>query len=87
MPVDITMVRAALNVLKRNQGRPDMTEELVAIDLETALRRPLPMHQVRAALVECRGKGWAKDSADEWGEPIWKITDAGMNRLQPGGST
>jgi len=77
MPIDITLIAAVLRVLLNNAGRPAMTEELVGIDCEVIMRRPLIADNVRAALLECAAHAWAVESADEFARPLWTITEAG----------
>lgn len=81
MPVDITLIKTALRVLANNGGRENLTEEIVGIDVETIIRRPLAAHQVREALMECKSRGWASEDVDTFGFPTWSITDEGSRNL------
>ena len=83
MSVDITLIRTILKVLELHEGRkPAPTEELIAIDAEGILRRPLLAHHVRGALVECKRQGWASEGADEFRQPTWEITAAGTEKVR-----
>ena len=82
MPVDITLVRAALRALKNCQGRDDVTEEVLGYDVEAILRRPVISHQLRGALVDMKTRGWVTEDLDTWGLPTWSITDAGINESE-----
>jgi hypothetical protein len=78
--VDLALVRTVLEVLSNN-GRP-MTEELVGIDVEVKLRRPSIAHLIRGALRDCTNNRWATEDCDEWGQPTFKITPAGVEKLK-----
>jgi hypothetical protein len=82
MPTDLTLIKTALRVLSNNANRDNLTEELVGVDIETILRRPLAVHQVRDALMECQRHGWAKEDQDDFGLPTWVITPAGEAKLK-----
>lgn len=79
MPIDVILIRACLLALFNNASRGGCTEELVGMDVEAALRRPYTAQQIRAALSECKARGWAVEEADTWGQPAWSITQAGMD--------
>jgi hypothetical protein len=81
MPVDIGLVKTALRVLDNNRGRADLTEEVIGLDIQTILRRPLAAHQVRDALAECRRHDWAAEAQDDFGLPTWRITEQGTRKL------
>jgi hypothetical protein len=82
MPVDIQLITTILRVLNNAEEHRDYTEELVGLDIELILRRPIPTHQIRDALVQCRAHGWAVEASDDFGQPIWKITEAGRLKVQ-----
>jgi hypothetical protein len=82
MPVDITLVKTVLNVLNNNVSRSNLTEEVIGIDCETILRKPLAAHQIRAALAECASHAWAHERFDEFGMPVWNITAPGEIKLK-----
>ena len=82
MLIDLTLVKTALKVLSNSAGRQNLTEELVGVDIDVILRRPLAAHQVRDALMECQRHGWAKEDQDDFGLPIWSITPAGETKLK-----
>lgn len=82
MPVDLTLIKTALRVLANNAGRANLTEEIVAIDVETILRKPIVAHQVRDALMECQRHGWATEEQDDFGLPVWHITPEGEQKLR-----
>ena len=82
MPVDLTLVKTALRVLSNNGGRANLTEEVIGIDIETILRKPLAVHQVREALSECARQGWAQEEQDDFGLPVWHITPNGEVKLR-----
>lgn len=84
MPLDITLITTVLRVLNNAADRPDFTEELVGLDVEMINRRPVPTHQIREALRYAQQKGWAKEGADDFGQPIWQITDAGKLKVTQG---
>jgi hypothetical protein len=77
MPTDTSLVKACLRSLANNSGRGLTTEELIGLDVETSLGRPLTAQQIRGALVECRDRGWAMEETDTWGQPSWLITASG----------
>jgi hypothetical protein len=78
--VDLALIRTVLEVLSNN-GRP-MTEELVGIDVEVKLRRPSIAHLIRGALRQCTHTCWATEAEDEWGQPTFKITADGVEKLK-----
>lgn len=82
MPADLTLIKTALRILSNNSGRDNLTEELVGVDIETILRRPLAAHQVRDALMECKRHGWATEDQDDFGLPTWSITLDGELKLK-----
>jgi phosphopantetheinyl transferase len=82
MPVDLTLVKTALRVLSNNGGRANLTEEVIGIDIETILRRPLAVHQVLDALAECARQEWAHEEKDDFGLPVWHITIKGEEKLK-----
>jgi hypothetical protein len=82
MPVDIALISTVLRVLNNAESHRDYTEELIGLDAELILRRPIPTHQIRDALVQCRNKSWASEASDDFGLPIWKITEAGRLKVQ-----
>lgn len=82
MTVDLTLVKTALRILSNNGGRDNLTEELVGVDIETILRKPLAAHQVRDALMECQRHGWAIEDQDDFGLPTWRITPEGEQKLK-----
>lgn len=71
MPLDLALIKTIRQVLANNQGRDDLTEEIIAIDAEVILRRPIATHLLQAALAECLQRGWARKSADPFGFPTW----------------
>jgi len=81
MPVDITLIKTTLKVLSNNASRANLTEEVIALDCETILRKPLATHQVKAALAECTRHGWAIERRDDFGLPVWNITMNGEMKL------
>lgn len=81
MPVDISLIKTTLRVLANNSGRDNLTEEIVAIDVEAILRKPLAAHQIRDALAECARHGWAIEGKDDFGLPTWGLTDSGRGKL------
>lgn len=82
MPVDLTLIATILRALNNADSHRDYTEELVGIDAEMILRRPIPTHQIREALVFCKQKGWATEGTDDFSQPIWKITEAGQLKVR-----
>jgi hypothetical protein len=82
MPVDLTLVKTALRVLSNNSSSANPTEEVIGIDIQTILRKPLAVHQVREALSECARHGWAQEEQDDFGLPVWHITPNGEVKLK-----
>lgn len=82
MPIDLALVKTVLQALRNNAGR-GVTAEVVAIDCEVILRRPMLAHQVQSALQECRARGWAECDTDTWGQELWTIAAAGANAEPP----
>lgn len=82
MPVDIPLINTVLRVLDNAQGHRDYTEELIGLDAEVILRKPIPTHQLRDALTFCKHKLWAETAIDDFGQPIWKITESGSLKVQ-----
>ena len=82
MPIDLTLVKTALKVLSNNANRDNLTEELVGVDIETIIRRPLAAHQIRDALMECHRHNWATEGQDDFGIPTWSITPGGEAKLK-----
>ena len=80
--VDLTLINTVLHVLSNSVGRVNLTEEIVAIDCETILRRPMISHQIRGALCECQRQGWAEEATDDFGLPVWHITPNGEAKLK-----
>lgn len=81
--LDISLINTCLRVLNNAADRDDFTEELVGLDVEMILRRPIPTHQIREALRFCEGKQWATQGSDDFGQPTWKITTAGKTHIAP----
>jgi hypothetical protein len=79
--LDIALNLTVLRVLNNNQDRTDYTEELIALDVEMINRKPIPSHQIREALRFAQGKGWAKQGSDDFGQPIWQLTEAGKLKV------
>ena len=82
MMVDVTLIKTTLRVLRNNADNPDLTEEIIGIDVQTSLRRPLAAHQLRDALMHCREHGWAVEEQDDFGLPTWRITPEGRKVLE-----
>lgn len=82
MPIDLALVKTTLRVLSNSVGRDNLTEELVGVDIDIILRRPLATHQIRDALMECQRHGWAKEDQDDFGLPTWSITPEGEAKLK-----
>jgi len=79
--VDLTLIKTVLRVLSNNASRANLSEEVIGIDCETILRKPLPTHQVKAALAQCTLRAWALERCDDFGLPVWNITPAGQMKL------
>lgn len=80
MPIDLSLIKTVLDVLAANAGRANLTLELVGLDAEMILRKPLPVHQVQAAMHECVSHKWAIESDDDFGIPVFSITEAGEEK-------
>jgi hypothetical protein len=76
--LDLALIATIVRVLNNAANRSDYTEELVGIDCQMILHRAIPTHQIREALRFCEQKGWAKAGEDDFGQPTWKITEAGQ---------
>lgn len=78
---DIGLIKTTLQVLFNNANRDDLTEEIIGIDLGVILHKPLAGHQIAAALAYCRNKSWAREAQDDFGLPVWAITEEGKRIL------
>jgi len=82
MPVDLKLIKTALQVMSSNGDNANLTEEIIASDIEIRLRKPSVAHQIRDALMECQRHGWAKEDQDDFGLPTWSITPEGEAKLK-----
>ena len=84
MATDVQLVMGALQSLRRNAVavREGMTTELIALDLELMLRRPLIVSNVQTALQECLEQGWVTSGDDEWGQTLWTLTADGNDKAR-----
>jgi hypothetical protein len=80
LPLSKTMLQCLANAAAG--GLSDYTEELLALDTESVLRRPISTATFRSTLQQFADRSWAKASTDPWGLPTWSITEAGKEQLR-----
>ena len=76
MPVDLTILRHTIDVLKAFDGNP-MPERTIAVDVELRTGLPLTTQDVTDALNVAHEKGWAAYTQDQFYRRLWYVTPAG----------
>lgn len=83
MPIDISLIRHTLAVLRALSGA-SLPEETLAAEIEIRAGRSLTTQAVKDALLFVRDKGWAESRKDLFGREAWWITPTGINASTTG---
>ena len=81
--IDTRNVKALLRALNAAASSDmGLTDEVLAIEIETINRRPLTTVGFDDACTLARDKGWAASTTDDFGRRCWTITDAGKHKIK-----
>lgn len=74
------IILLVLRVLAMNRSSGPITEELIGLGYQAKAHKIPIGTKIREALAECKRQRWAVDTEDEFGQPVWAVTPAGVDR-------
>jgi hypothetical protein len=81
MPTDISLTKHALAVLHAMSGS-SLPQQTLGSEMEIRASRLLTTSEIADTIAFCQDRGWLDSRKDDFGRTLWRITDAGINRLR-----